>query len=537
MNVPSDPPITDVIGSIPYRMAFAGGWIDQPFVSRLNPEPPGSMVVVGLEPTFRFMDRAGMATGTRQVAMRLWQGGLPDRDPAALVRELYAEENRGKPEPSGSQDMIGLIYPGVNRLDYDFAHQGGLFPRHIESSNDPAIARWLEEVIHMVPVAPRPEGYNPLGIKNLETDWIRRLGQTGKDCYDAILNRDLKGLGALDERVHGLLGNALAAHRSAPDHHCGPPGIAAPLPGEIPRSHVLRLRRRLPVHRLRNAGSRNVSHHGAPWLERRPNVNQVIVTGSFDDMRPRDVRFLQEATRLGSVHALLWSDEMVQRLTGKPAKFPQAERHYFVGAIRYVDRVTLCSDRDFLPRPQGHSRTLWAVKEEEEAFCQAHGFEYRVLRREELEGFPNETTDVSTSLRPRVMVTGCYDWFHSGHVRFFEEVSELGDLYVIVGHDANIKLLKGEGHPLFPEQERRYMCQSIRFVKQALISTGHGWLDAEPEIERLRPDVYAVNEDGDRPEKRHYCQAHGIDYRVLKRVPREGLPRRQSTDLRRILRD
>lgn len=261
-------------------------------------------------------------------------------------------------------------------------------------------------------------------------------------------------------------------------------------------------------------------------------MNQVIVTGSFDDMRPRDVRFLQEATRLGSVHALLWSDEMVQRLTGKPAKFPQAERHYFVGAIRYVDRVTLCSDRDFLPRPQGHSRTLWAVKEEEEAFCQAHGFEYRVLRREELEGFPNETTDVSTSLRPRVMVTGCYDWFHSGHVRFFEEVSELGDLYVIVGHDANIKLLKGEGHPLFPEQERRYMCQSIRFVKQALISTGHGWLDAEPEIERLRPDVYAVNEDGDRPEKRHYCQAHGIDYRVLKRVPREGLPRRQSTDLR-----
>jgi hypothetical protein len=136
-----------------------------------------------------------MATGTRQVALRLWQG-LPEREPAALVRELYAEENRGKPEPSGSQDMIGLIYPGVNRLDYDFTCQGGLFPCHIESCNDPAIARWLENVIHMLPVAPRPEGYNPLGIKNLQPDWIRRLGQTGRDCYDAILGRDLKGLGA-----------------------------------------------------------------------------------------------------------------------------------------------------------------------------------------------------------------------------------------------------------------------------------------------------------------------------------------------------
>ena len=188
--------MANVTEAIPYRMAFAGGWIDQPFVSRLNPRPPGSMVVVGLEPTLRFMDRAGMATGTRKVAEKLWPGGLPKQDPAALVRELYAEENCDKAEPSGSQDMIGLIYPGVNRLDYRVEHEGGYFPEHIESNNDPAIARWLEAVIHMVPVAPRPEGYNPLGVKNLDPQWIERLGQTGKDCYAAILARDLKALGA-----------------------------------------------------------------------------------------------------------------------------------------------------------------------------------------------------------------------------------------------------------------------------------------------------------------------------------------------------
>ena len=169
--------ITDLIGAVPYRMAFAGGWIDQPFVSRLNPTPPGSMVVVGLEPTCRYMERAGMATGTRKVALELWNGRLPDRDPAELVRELYCEENRGRSEPSGSQDMIGLIYPGVNRLDYDFACNGGIFPQHIESNNDPVVAEWLEDVIHFVPVAPRPEGYNPLGVKNLDADCIRRLAR------------------------------------------------------------------------------------------------------------------------------------------------------------------------------------------------------------------------------------------------------------------------------------------------------------------------------------------------------------------------
>lgn len=188
--------ITDVIGKMPYRMQFPGGWIDQPFVSQHNPSPPGSMVVVALEPTQRFMDRCGMGTSTRRVAQDLWGETLPDRDPEELVRELYAAENAGLEEPSGSQDMAGIIYPGISRLDYDFAHEGGCFPMRVESNNDPDVARWLERVIHMVPIAQRPPGYNPLGEKNLEPEWIGRLGQAGKDCFDAIIARDTKGLGA-----------------------------------------------------------------------------------------------------------------------------------------------------------------------------------------------------------------------------------------------------------------------------------------------------------------------------------------------------
>ncbi len=189
------PALASIIGSIPYRMAFAGGWIDQPFVSRLNPDKIGSMVVVAVEPTVRFMDRSGMATGTRKVAMQMWKDGLPNRSAGQLVKELYAEENKDRPEPSGSQDMIGLIYPGVNRLDYDFSHEGGIFPRHIESNNDPIVAAWIEQVVHLIAVAPRPDGYNPLGIKDLDAQLIRELGQTGKDCYGAIVARNTRALG------------------------------------------------------------------------------------------------------------------------------------------------------------------------------------------------------------------------------------------------------------------------------------------------------------------------------------------------------
>lgn len=183
-------------GLIPYRLQLAGGWIDQPFVSRLNPHPPGAMVVVQIEPNFRPMDRSGLASGTRAVADRLWRGKLPKRPRDELVRELYEAENRGKDEPSGSQDMIGLIYPGVNRLDYDYEANGGIFPAHIESLTSARHARWLEKVLHLLPIEPRPEGYSPLGVKQMEPEWIARLGRSGMDCFDAIEKMDADALGA-----------------------------------------------------------------------------------------------------------------------------------------------------------------------------------------------------------------------------------------------------------------------------------------------------------------------------------------------------
>jgi hypothetical protein len=188
-------PVAKLLGSIPNRLQLAGGWIDQPFVSQHNPRPPGSMVVVQIAPDFRPMDRSGLASGTRAVAMKIWKGRLPARPPAALARELYETENKGKAEPSGSQDMIGLVYPGINRLDYDFKVDGGVFPLHIESNNSPKVARWLNSVLHLIPVEPRPDGYSPLGVKNLKPKWVESLGRSGRDCFDAIVKMDAKRLG------------------------------------------------------------------------------------------------------------------------------------------------------------------------------------------------------------------------------------------------------------------------------------------------------------------------------------------------------
>ena len=275
----------------------------------------------------------------------------------------------------------------------------------------------------------------------------------------------------------------------------------------------------------------------------------VVVSGAFDNLCSRDIRFLQEASRRGCVHVFLWSDRTVGIVTGEDPAFPERERRYLLESIRFVQKVTIrqdVRDLDIISDMDAIGPDVWVVRESDDnkakrKFCADRGLDLRVIGENALSGYPDfaeadggfADNSAAAGVNPaKVVVTGCYDWFHSGHVRFFEEVSELGALYVVLGHDANVRLLKGEGHPLFPQDERRYIVQSIRFVKQALISTGTGWLDAEPEIELLKPDMYAVNEDGDKPEKRDFCKKHGLQYVVLKRTPKEGLPRRTSTNLR-----
>lgn len=264
----------------------------------------------------------------------------------------------------------------------------------------------------------------------------------------------------------------------------------------------------------------------------------VLVSGAFDDVRSRDLRFLEEAAKLGELTVLLWSDESIAQATGAPPKFPLPERAYFLKAVRYVSRVLngpTGGDADAIP--DSIRTDIWAdvcnaANDKRRSLAAQRGMDYRVFAPEHVAGFPAPQPMPSEPGRKKVVATGCYDWFHSGHVRFTEEVSAYGDLYVIVGHDANIRLLKGEGHPLLSQDERRYVVGSIKYVKQALISSGDGWLDADPEIRLLQPDIYAVNEDGDKGGKREYCQKLGIEYLVLKRTPAPGLPRRSSTDLR-----
>jgi cytidyltransferase-like protein len=264
----------------------------------------------------------------------------------------------------------------------------------------------------------------------------------------------------------------------------------------------------------------------------------VVVQASLDNLKSDDVRFLEEAAALGPLHVRIPSDDLLTAQTGAAPLFPAVERRFLAESLRFVTSAEVVDEPvaavlDDLAAAGAHL----AVREEElapdvEAAAGAASIPVHVITAADRADFPVPDPAPPPPGTPRVVITGCYDWLHSGHIRFFMDAAAYGALFAVVGSDRNVELLKGPGHPLQHEEERRYMVGAVKSVHQCLVSSGSGWMDAEPEIAEIGATHYVVNEDGDQPEKREFSQEHGLEYVVLKRLPHEGLPARSSTELR-----
>ncbi|NOZ70955.1 MAG: adenylyltransferase/cytidyltransferase family protein [Chloroflexi bacterium] len=182
------------IDCLPYRIDLAGGWLDQPFVSKHH---PGSVITLSIEPTIEFNERSGMATSTRRTAMKLWGNRLPIDDPHKLAYILFCCDNPpGTTEISGAQDTIGLIFSGLARSDYD----GQYWPHHIEHLPDEDALRFVENLIVLIPLGPREDGYNVLSKTYITSQRAQALAEATDDCWQAILERDAVRFGAAVRR-------------------------------------------------------------------------------------------------------------------------------------------------------------------------------------------------------------------------------------------------------------------------------------------------------------------------------------------------
>jgi len=174
---------------IPYRLDLAGGWLDQPFVSKFG---AGPVLTISIEPVMEFNERSGMSSSSRRRAIDLWQTDIPEGDREKLAKMLFAFENPPGTEIfAGSQDSIGIVFPGLNRLDY----RGQYWPEKITSQHDEKILRWIEQHLHLIPLGPRRAGYDVFKGKSITPAKVRALATAADACWQAIQKMDLEKFG------------------------------------------------------------------------------------------------------------------------------------------------------------------------------------------------------------------------------------------------------------------------------------------------------------------------------------------------------
>ena len=174
---------------IPYRIDLAGGWLDQPYVSK---HYPGPVLTISIEPDYDFNSRGGMSTSSRKAAIEMWQVDIPEGDKETLAKMVFRYENPpGSPYVSGSQDAIGIVMPGLNRLNYD----GGYWPENIETVKDAEVLDFIEKNLWLIPMAPRSGSYDVLENTNIDAAGAERLSRAAIECWNAINAKDVDAWG------------------------------------------------------------------------------------------------------------------------------------------------------------------------------------------------------------------------------------------------------------------------------------------------------------------------------------------------------
>jgi len=180
--------------TIPFRITIAGGWLDQPFVSR---HYAGAVLTISIEPTIEFKERSGMASSTRRKVIELWSNEIPHGSYEQLARILFSFENPpGTRKVAGSQDALGIVFPGLNRHDYDSHY----WPCKITTIDDEGILTWLERSLWLVTLGPRVSSYDVLADTRIDREGAKALAEAADECWQAILAQDLSAFGTAVRR-------------------------------------------------------------------------------------------------------------------------------------------------------------------------------------------------------------------------------------------------------------------------------------------------------------------------------------------------
>ncbi|MGD0144315.1 MAG: adenylyltransferase/cytidyltransferase family protein [Rhizomicrobium sp.] len=91
------------------------------------------------------------------------------------------------------------------------------------------------------------------------------------------------------------------------------------------------------------------------------------------------------------------------------------------------------------------------------------------------------------------LANGNFDLLHVGHVRYLRGAKALGGkLVVAINSDESVRILKGEGRPIMPAEERAEIVAALADVDAVVIFPE---LDVRAIIREIRPDIQAKGTD------------------------------------------
>jgi len=122
----------------------------------------------------------------------------------------------------------------------------------------------------------------------------------------------------------------------------------------------------------------------------------------------------------------------------------------------------------------------------------------------------------------KVLVGGCFDLLHYGHIRFLEEAKKLGDtLIVALESDENVRKMKGEGRPIHNQQQRKEMLQALSCVDEVIslpsMKSHQEYFDL---VTRVHPQIIAITQgDAVETNKRKQAAKAAAQLIVILKVP------------------
>lgn len=69
----------------------------------------------------------------------------------------------------------------------------------------------------------------------------------------------------------------------------------------------------------------------------------------------------------------------------------------------------------------------------------------------------------------KVFTNGCFDILHRGHIELLKFCKSLGRVTVGLNSDISVRQLKGELRPIYNQQDRKFLLESLKYVDEVII--------------------------------------------------------------------